>query len=394
MEDGIDLRKYIDVLLKHWKLIAIITGTAVVVAALVSFLSPSVYEARASVLITKVRSEIVLVPEYRTATQQDSASMLQALLALVKSPSVAKQVIEQLGDKLEPGERKTNKMLGKVQVSNEGDLIKISVTSTNPQKAAAIANAWVKSYKSYVNDIYSGTLQSSEGLQAQADVAAKEYKEKQKALEDFIKDNRICDLSQQISDKEILYDTKQLREHVKSGSSSAASSIANGLSLFLLQTKAVTSLPEGLQIPPESLIAFNADLKDVDALISTLETRPGGKKGQSLTELRQDILALRAELEQENARQRELEGARDIAREADTTIAKKSVETEVAAQAQAGIVEVAEFAAVPDSPTASHKVMNIGIALVLGIVAGIFGAFGLEYLSKPREESTSTQNVS
>ncbi|MBM3150159.1 MAG: hypothetical protein FJZ88_09095 [Chloroflexi bacterium] len=32
--------KYIDVPIRHWKLIAIITGTAVVVAALVSFLSP------------------------------------------------------------------------------------------------------------------------------------------------------------------------------------------------------------------------------------------------------------------------------------------------------------------------------------------------------------------
>src|SRR4030043_107003 len=95
MEDEINLRKYIDVLLKHWKLIAIITGIAVIVAILVSFLSPPVYEATSSVLITQARSEIVLVPEYRTAMQQDSASMRQALLALAKSPTAANQVIKQ-----------------------------------------------------------------------------------------------------------------------------------------------------------------------------------------------------------------------------------------------------------------------------------------------------------
>lgn len=384
MEDEIDLRKYIDVLVKHWKLIVIITGTAVVVAALVSFLSPSIYEARASVLMTKARSDIVLEPKYLTEFQQDSASasIQQALLALVKSPSVANQVIEQLGDKLTPGERKTNALLGRTEVSNEGDLIKISVKSTDPRKAADIANAWAKSYKSYVNGIYSGTFQSAEGLQAQADVAANKYKEKQKALENFIRDNRLADLNQQIKDKETLYDIKMLREQVKSGSSSAASSTANGLALFLLQTRAFTSLPEGLQFVPGSLADLNASLNDIDGLISTLESRPGGKTGQSLTELRKDILLLRAELEQESRRERELEGDRNLAWEAYRTIAGKSVETQVAAQAQAGIVEVAETAVVPESPTAPLKVMNPCIALVLGLIVGVFAAFGVEYFKK------------
>jgi len=67
--------KYIDVPIRHWKLIAIITGTAVVVAALVSFLSPPVYEATSSVIITKVRSDLVLEPQYKTAAKADSASM-------------------------------------------------------------------------------------------------------------------------------------------------------------------------------------------------------------------------------------------------------------------------------------------------------------------------------
>jgi capsular polysaccharide biosynthesis protein len=391
MEDEIDLRKYIDVLVKRWKLIAIITGTVIIIAVLVSFLSPPVYEARASVLMTKTRSEIVLEPKYLTEFQQDSTSMRQAMLALVKSSSVANQVIEKLGDKLEPKERKASTMVDKIGVSTQGDLIEISVKSTDPQKAAAIANAWAESYKDYVNRLYSGILQSPEGLKAQAVTAAKEYEEKQKAFEDFIKDNRIAELSQQISDKEILYDTKQLREHVKSGSSSAASSIANGLSLFLLQTKAVTSLPEGLQIPPESLTAFNADLKDVDALISTLETRPGGKRGESLTEVQKDILLLKAELEQENARQRELQDARDIAWEAYTIIAGKSAETEVAAQARGIVVEVADVAAVPESPVAPRRVMNIGIALVLGLVVGVFGAFGAEYFGKTAEQRKDTE---
>ena len=391
MEDEIDLRKYIAVLGRHWKLIAIITGTAVIVATLVSFLSPPIYEATSSLLITKVRAEIVLVPEYRTAAQQDSSSMRQALLALAKSPAVANQVIKQLGNELEPHEQKTSKMLAKIEVSSEGDLIRITAKSNNPQRAVTIANAWAESYKGYINELYSGLLESSQELKSQADTAEKEYKEKQKALEDFIRDNRIAELSQQINDKEILYDARLLREYIKS-SPSSASSTANSLALVLLQTRAFTSLsgesqastslPSGPQISLGPLSISDANLSAVDALISTLESRSGGKKGQSLAELHQDIRLLRAELEQETAQQREIEGARDIAWEAYTTVADKIVETEVAVQGQDGVIKIARFADEPISPAGPHKVTNIVIALVLGLIVSIFAAFGIEYFKK------------
>lgn len=61
MEEEIDLRKYIGVLRRRWKLIVSITVLAVFVAGLVSFLMPPVYEARAAVLITK------FAPEYQAS---------------------------------------------------------------------------------------------------------------------------------------------------------------------------------------------------------------------------------------------------------------------------------------------------------------------------------------
>jgi uncharacterized protein involved in exopolysaccharide biosynthesis len=46
------------------------------------------------------------------------------------------------------------------------------------------------------------------------------------------------------------------------------------------------------------------------------------------------------------------------------------------------MIRVAELAVVPESPVAPRRVMNIGIALVLGLVVAIFGAFGVEYFMK------------
>ena len=362
MEDEIDLREYIDVLLRHWKLIVIITAIVVFVAGLVSFILPSTYEAKATVLIT--------------------GGEQKTLITLAKSPHVATQVIEQLGNKLEPKEQKPGNMLDKVQVREAGNFIEISVKSTDPQKAAAIANAWAESYQNYVDSYYRRVSQSPEELQVQENAARKEYEGKQKAWENFIGDNRIDELSRQIADKELLCDVKSLREQIKAGSPSPASAAANNLAFVLLKTRASTNLPADFQVSSDQLSGLNVNLDDVDALISTLEVRSGSTQGQSITELRQEINQVKAELERENAKERDLRSSRDIAWEAYIPVTSNLTAARVAAQAQVTRIRVAEVAVVPESPVAPRLVMNIGIALVLGLVVAVFGAFGVEYFKK------------
>ena len=386
MEEQIDLRKYIDVLLRHWWLIVSITVIAVFLVWLVNFLSPTTYEANSAVLVTKAKSEIIFEPKYRTFLEEDIASQHKALIALVKSSTVATQVIEQLGDKLEPKEQRVESILGKVQARDQGDFIEISVKSTDPQKAAAIANAWAECYESHVNGLYSGILQSPEELQAQADAAKSEYEEKQKVWENFISNNRIDELSRQIADKELLCNIKSLREQLAAGSSSPASVSANSLAIILLQASAFTSLPVDLQVSIDQLSRVNASLDDVEVLISTLEARSGGIRGQSISELRQEILQLSGELEQEEAKQQELKRSRDVTWQTYTTLDSKVSEVKVAILAQDAVVRVAVVAVVPEEPVAPRRVMNMGIALVLGLIAGVFGAFGFEYFRKPAEK--------
>ena len=379
MEEEIDLRKYIGVLRRRWKLIVSITVLAVFVAGLVSFLMPPVYEARAAVLITK------FAPEYQ-ASDGGASSQREALIALVKSSAIATQVIEQMGDELEPGEKRAEAMLDKVQVKQKGDLIEITIKSTDPRKAADIANAWGEVYENYVNSLYSGISQSLEELETQADAAKEEYNERQKAWEDFVEDNRIAELSQQVSDKGLLCKAKSLREQIKAGSSSPASSAANSLTLMLLQVRAFTSLPAESEISLDAFSNVHVSLADIDAWVSTLETRSGSTPEQSIKELRVEILQLQSELELETAKQRELERLRNRARESYESLDNKAAQIEVAIQLKDAVVRVADVASVPQSPTAPRRVTNIGIALVLGLVVGVFGAFGAEYFKTTGEK--------
>jgi len=393
MEDEIDLRRYVDVLLRHWKLIAVITVIAVVVAVALGFRSPSVYEARSSVLITKSTSNIVFEPKYQTFLPTGDQDFRQALVGLVKSNGVASAAIEQLGDKLEPQERSVTKMLNKVGVKTNGDLIEISVKSTDAEKAAAIANAWADSYESYINGPYMNILQTPEKLQVQADDAKGDYVVKQKALEDFLGNNSIDKLSDQIADRNQLIDIESLRQQLESGALSQASSTANSLSLILLQTKAFTSLPSELQLSLEGVLAVSSDkekqLYDIDALISNLETRSEIPPGLSVSELRQEILQLQKNLEQENAKKKELQEARDTAWQGYTIVDNKITE----AKTQDVVVRVASPAVVPGNSVPTHKVANIVIALVLGLIVGVFGAFGAEYFKKDKETPSKDEEI-
>ncbi|MBM3155452.1 MAG: hypothetical protein FJ008_09035 [Chloroflexi bacterium] len=79
------------------------------------------------------------------------------------------------------------------------------------------------------------------------------------------------------------------------------------------------------------------------------------------------------------ARERELIGARDVAWTAYRTVACKMMEMSIAAQGQDDVVKVARVAAEPSASATSRKVMNMGIALVLGLLVGVFAAVAVEY---------------
>ena len=394
MEDEIDLRQYIRVLIRHWVLIVSITVAAVIVAVLVSFTSAAVYEAKATVIITATRTEIVFEPKYRTYSLEEDTELKESLVALVKSSIVTSLTLDLLGDELSPEGQSIPSTLGKVAVNISGDLIEISVKSTDPEEAADIANAWAESYVDYINALYADIAQSPEELAVQASAALADYDERQWEWESFVGNNTIGELTQQITDKELLLTVKSLRDQIEAGSSSSASAAANSLALVLLQTGAYATLPDQLQVSLDTLPGLDASTKDrlydIDALISTLETRSGGRPGQTVEELRQDILILQRELEQQRAIENELSNSRDIAWQQYITLANKVAEVEVSYLAQDVVVMVAVRAIVPETPVPAHKTTNIAIALVLGLIVGIFGAFGVEYFKnagvKPEAE--------
>jgi len=394
MENEVDLRKYTDILLKRWWVPVCIMVIAGLVAGLIGYLAPPNYQAKASVLITRLSTEIQIAPEYTTSHEADVASQRVALVALVKSTDVANKVIEQMGDALNVNEQEPEYLLELIQVSERGDYIEISCNSTDPQKASDIANSWVEAYENFVNNLYSGILLSQEDVQAQLAISLTEYEAAQTAWETFTSDNLTNELAQNIADKELLIGVKSLRDQIATNPTSTASIAANNLAVILLQASAFTTLPAPNELSLSELAALDTSLDDIDDLISTLETRSETTPGTSTSELYDEILELQGQLEEEIGTREELRSAKEIAWDTYTTLSITTAELQVSSLVKNAVVRVASTALVPKSPVDPRRVMNITIALVLGLLVGIFIVFVIEYYKKNDTNNTEEEEKS
>jgi succinoglycan biosynthesis transport protein ExoP len=405
MEEEIDLREYINVIVRRWKWILGITLVAVAAAAIVSFfLSAPVYEAKAAVVIVKSRSEIAFEPKYRTLTEEDIASRRKALEALVKSSSVASEVIVDLGPTLEPEEQDVSTLLKMVVTESNGDLIGIKIKGEDAGKITAIANAWGEVYEEYINGLYGGRSQSPEDIQAQVVEAESGYKEAEETLAKFMGDNQVDTLTQEINSKQnaladyyatkrqldrLIADARALRDQLRQEKLSSPTGAGNSLSIMLLQASAFTLLSPGLPVELQLSLDERAGLEasaedqvqDLDALLSILEARR--EEVQLLIvegTLQQEILQLQEQLEREQARKQELTSVRDLAWETYNTLARKEAEVGVASQVTDTEVRFAVPAVEPKEPVGPKKKLNIAIAGALGLMVGVFGAFFIEFL--------------
>jgi uncharacterized protein involved in exopolysaccharide biosynthesis len=325
MEEGIDLRQFIRMLIKYRWLIVGGTVLAVLAAFVVSSLSTThSYEAVAGVLIAQTRSRITFDTRFQTVESDltssyyaamNQQSRRQALVALVTNGAVATQVAERLEEELGTGKQNPAILLemvsGEVKSTGMGsqaqannDLIEIRVGSDSPTKAAWIANAWAEAYVAYVNELYRKGPESYTSVLRQVVATQENYEQSELALTIFVAESRIDELERRITAvtgtldiqvedgletlashyetkrkmEGLLGDARSLYAHVQKGGEDGAAT--NGLAILMLKAEAFSTsanLPGELQLQLETASGINAGASaqeaDVAALIGVLENR-------------------------------------------------------------------------------------------------------------------------
>ena len=211
-EYEIDLRRYIEVLLKWWWVIALCGLLAAAAAFLVSYLVPPTYEAEADVAAVRIRTDVKFEPRIDTLSGEElggGSDRRQALIALVSSSDVARLVLDEIGAQLKPEERDVHGLMGRVEASNEGDLITIKASHPVSGTAASIAGVWAREYVRYINRLYDVTTESEETVASQVEEAKETYEAAQKELEVFLGNNLTAMLEREIAAKQALLNVYQ-----------------------------------------------------------------------------------------------------------------------------------------------------------------------------------------
>lgn len=138
-EDEIDIREIVLTLLRGWKWLLIITLLVGIVAGVISFLLPTVYEASTQILVD-------------TSLGLSSSSTSTFLL----SQAVYQKTNEQMGMALDPHivDNKDNNKIPNISVvadHTDKNLYIITVQAETAQKAEQIANTWADQGVEYTN---------------------------------------------------------------------------------------------------------------------------------------------------------------------------------------------------------------------------------------------------
>ena len=224
MDDEIDLRQYLDVLIAwRWEILAIMVLATLVAAGVVLIqraVTPPVYSATATLAIARTGRDIQFDENFRTTLDAENPANTRriALVGLVASNAVAEVVAKGLSDAFDEKERAPIQLIKQIEAAavtapgsrTEGDLIQITARAGEPEKAAELATTWAKVYVEYANRLYGDVpvqlIESVQNELAQAQVA---YDSTQAKLESFLSANGVSSLERRITEKTNLIDSLQ-----------------------------------------------------------------------------------------------------------------------------------------------------------------------------------------
>ena len=229
MEEEINLRPYIELLLKRWYWILVAAALSASAAYLISSNLPETYVAQSGIAIARSRTEVTFDSQIRTLSDDEIGAIndfvelrRDALVALVKTSDVATRVVTDVGSSLHEEDRVIANLLDTVEASSTGDLIFITVSHSEPETAALIANSWGKNYENYINELYGNEPRINlDLLSNQVSESRIDYEEAQATLESFIQTNDAHRLNQEIVSRQgILSIYLTARDNIQSGAAS------------------------------------------------------------------------------------------------------------------------------------------------------------------------------
>jgi capsular polysaccharide biosynthesis protein len=427
----IDLGKYLEILIRQWRLIAGVAFVCALAVAVYILSTPTSYKASVLIATTKIASSVTFGSTIETlsegqlpVTLVDRKARLQSYVALVSNPQIAETVYQELkgdfGDKF-PDPATLLRMVSGTILSGS-DAVEITVKNGDPVLAQALVTAWGKHYVDSVNNLYANGSNQETILkvQEQANEAHTKYVNAAQVYSDYLRSSPQEEYQRIREDlirlNRLLGDAMSLLEQVEAGGDGAAAS--NALAVSILKTQvfashtAATSSdlqanPLALQFQASTVSISTQDLvADLKSLVNTLENRGQAfidrtdflvqGRSQPVTTIvepsqstppvsatsihstvEDKIRLLSSLIELEERQKNDLTLTRDLAWDAYKNLATK--ETELIVASQTGGQEVVLGSTASVTLSNSSLIRNVILAALVGVGIGVFLAFFIEF---------------
>jgi polysaccharide biosynthesis transport protein len=395
LEEEIDLRPYIEALLKrrYWIIVfVIIVG---ITTFLVSISLPPTYEATALMVVTSPQ-QVVLNSLTQSTFDPNFTSINGAMLSLQAYPDLAlsDEMLQQLLAKLElPGDETIDmenlRKLLTAEAGGDRGLIQLTAKYGDAQTAADIANAWADLFVPWVNETYG--IANAERLnffEAQLATARTNLETAEEALIIYQGTNRAAVLQSRLealsrtladllAEQRVLVflrrDAEQLQTQLTTQTGSAEAPLAYQLTALSLQLRtydAQTPTNVELQMAAETPLT-GADrgeqLNFLAGLISSL-TAQQTQNEEMVAEIEPRILVLQQERQAVFTEQLQLQRAQQEAEETYTALVRRVDVERISAEDTTGGVSLASRSAVPQNPVRPRILLNVAVAMLTGMV--------------------------
>ena len=202
-EEEIDLREYINVLLKRKGTIILIFLIAVITAALVSYfyLKP-VYQASTILMISKPKYQVELEPKIQTQFTPEVS--LETYESLIKNREIEEEVIKKLNLDQPPYKLTPENLQGMISIEllKNTNLIKMNLQSGEPKLAKDIANAWASLFVEKNKDLYLHESKEAQGfIDAQLKISQQNLSKIEEEIRKFNETNNIDAMDKEITVK-------------------------------------------------------------------------------------------------------------------------------------------------------------------------------------------------
>jgi len=393
VDDEIDLRKYIRVLIRQWKLIVGLGVATALAAGLVSALLPPVYEAEALVVVALPRYALRLASTSPTGSTQ---LPLKAYPELALSDNVLLETFNQLQPELpkELGDLSSFRAGLKAAPSADPTLLSLTVRDKDPEQAARIVNVWAQVFAARAGQLYGQDEANLSNYQEQLKTAEDRLDAAEEALAAFQASNQEAVLQAQLDTKQsamtdylrslhsfelLAQDARDFLIRLEALDPNAPASLSDDLSMLSLSSRLFGGLGSSLQLQVPSGQSLSGKTVSeqkafVRELITTVQKQVEVAKTKSAA-LEPEILDLQGKLAQVRTQDTRLIRERDIASSQYTVLQSRYTEAQIAAQEFANIVQVASEAAVPDESANIGLLWSTLLGGALGTLVGVLFVF-------------------